>query len=205
MTMIRSILLALALVLPGLGLLAPAGAQGVDPGLLARVSAYLNGISTMQARFTQIAANGALARGDFYLWRPGRMRIDYDPPVPYLYVADGFMLTFWDAELEQRSDVMLGTTLADFITRDNITLTGDVTVNSAVNTGTTIEIELVQTDDPAAGTLTLRLSANPMQLVSWLVVDAEGTATEVVLAEARYGVALSDSLFVTATSALPRE
>lgn len=202
---LRAALPALVLLLASLGVVAPAAAQGVDPGLLARVSAYLNGISTMQARFTQIAGNGAVAQGDFYLWRPGRMRIEYDPPVPYLYVADGFMLTFWDAELEQRSDVMLGTTLADFITRENITLGGDVTVSSAVSNGSLIQIELYQTEDPSAGTLALRLTANPMQLVSWVVVDGEGTATEVILEDARYGVALSGDLFVTAGSVLRGE
>jgi outer membrane lipoprotein-sorting protein len=207
MRFFRQVALALA-VAAGLALSAavpPAAAQSADPGLLARVAAYLNGISTMQARFTQINQNGSAAQGDFYLSRPGRMRIDYDPPVPYLYIADGFMLTFWDAELEQRNDVMLGTTLADFITRENITLSGDVTVRSAVNTGDLIEIELVQTEDPAAGTLTLRLTPNPMQLVSWVVVDAEGTATEVVLEDARYGVSLPSRLFVSADNVLPRQ
>ena len=202
---VAALVLALAALLPGLGAATPAAAQAVDPGLLVRVSAFLNGITTMQARFTQVNQNGAVAQGDFFLWRPGRMRIDYDPPTPYLYVADGFTLTFWDGELEQRSDVMLGSTLADFITRENITLTGDVTVRSAVNTGDRIEIELVQTDDPAAGTLTLRLTPNPMQLVSWVVVDADGTATEVILNQARYGVSLSDDLFVTATSVLRQQ
>ena len=209
MTSIRSLVAALLLALlsfpSALGTATPAAAQAVDPGLLVRVSAFLNGITTMQARFTQVNENGSLAQGDFFLWRPGRMRIDYDPPIPYLYVADGFTLTFWDSELEQRSDIMLGSTLADFITRENISLSGDVTVRSAVNTGDRIEIELVQTGDPAAGRLTLRLTPNPMQLVSWVVVDAEGTATEVILDDARYGVSLSDDLFVTATSVLRRQ
>ena len=188
-------------------LLARAAAAQTDPqdrADLARIAAYLNGITSIQARFTQIADNGAVAQGDFYLWRPGRMRIEYDPPVPYLYIADGFMLTFWDAELEQRSDVLLGTTLADFITREQIQLTGDITVSSLRRTAESVEIDLFQTDDPAAGTLTLVLRANPMQLSSWTVVDAQGVATQVLLNEARYGVPLDADLFVAATSQLPR-
>ncbi len=175
-----------------------------DRADLTRIAAYLNGLTSIQARFTQIADNGAVAQGDFYLWRPGRMRIEYDPPVPYLYIADGFMLTFWDAELEQRSDVLLGTTLADFITREQIQLSGDITVSALRRTAESVEVDLHQTDDPAAGTLTLVLRANPMQLSSWTVVDAQGVSTQVLLNEARYGVPLDADLFVAATSQLPR-
>lgn len=203
----RRMLLAASALLVGCLASAVATAQNSpqDRADLARIAAYLNGITTMQARFTQVADNGATAQGDFYLWRPGRMRIDYDPPVPYLYIADGFMLTFWDAELGQRSDVLLGTTLADFITRENIQLTGDITVRALRRTADAIEIDLFQTDDPAAGTLTLVLRANPMQLSSWTVVDAQGARTQVILNDARYGVPLQSNLFVAPTSALPRQ
>lgn len=203
----RRMLLAASALLVGCLASAVATAQNSpqDRADLARIAAYLNGITTMQARFTQVADNGATAQGDFYLWRPGRMRIDYDPPVPYLYIADGFMLTFWDAELGQRSDVLLGTTLADFITRENIQLTGDITVRALRRTADAIEIDLFQTDDPAAGTLTLVLRANPMQLSSWTVVDAQRARTQVILNDARYGVPLQSNLFVAPTSALPRQ
>lgn len=166
-----------------------------DQTAIARVEDYLNGITTMQARFVQVTGMGAMAEGDFYLSRPGRMRIEYDRE-PYLYVADGFWLTYYDKELGQRSDVMLGSTIADFITRENIRLSGDVTVTGVRQDEHSIEIDLVQTEDPGQGTLTLVFSRNPLQLRRWVVLDAQGQRTEVALSEIRTGMSLDRRLFV---------
>lgn len=178
---------------------AAAGAQQLsaeDQADIRRVEEYLAGITTMQARFTQFAENAGVTQGDFYLSRPGRMRIEYDPPVPYLYVADGFWLTYWDAELEQRSDVLLGSSLADFITRPDVRLSGDVTVTDVRHADGLIQIELVQTSDPGAGLLTLMFSEEPLTLQRWTVVDAQGLTTEVWLDEPSFGMRLASDLFV---------
>ncbi|MEO3435469.1 outer membrane lipoprotein carrier protein LolA [Inquilinus sp. CAU 1745] len=160
-----------------------------------RIEGYLNSITTMQARFTQTAENGGVAEGDFYLSRPGRMRIEYDE-LPYLYVADGFWLTYYDKELGQRSDALLGSSLADFITRPDIELSGDVTVRGVRDEGGRIEIDIVQTSDPGAGMLTLVFTDSPLRLDSWIVADAAGLTTEIQLSNARFGGQLSSSLFV---------
>jgi outer membrane lipoprotein-sorting protein len=186
----------------GAGLLAalPAAAQQAltasEQAILLRIEGYLNGITTMQARFTQTSDAGSVAEGDFYLSRPGRMRIEYDDPIPYLYVADGFWLTFWDEELRQRSDVLLGTTIADVITRERIRLSGDVTVMDVRQAGGQVEVDLVQTEDPGAGQLTLVFQESPMRLDRWVVRDGQGITTEVRLTDPQYGIQLSSSLFV---------
>ncbi|MBV8938250.1 MAG: outer membrane lipoprotein carrier protein LolA, partial [Alphaproteobacteria bacterium] len=41
---------------------------------LKRVEDYLNGITTIVADFTQVAPDGSLAGGKFFLKRPGKMR-----------------------------------------------------------------------------------------------------------------------------------
>ncbi len=190
-----------------LAISAPAGLAGAqepaaaslseeDRADLARIEVYLNTLTTVEARFTQVSETQGVARGDFYLRRPGRMRIEYDPPVPYLYVADGFWLTFWDAELEQRSDVLLGSTLADFIVREDIALSGDIRVTDVSHVQDTIEVDLVQAEDPAAGQLTLVFQERPIELLRWRVVDAQGLTTDVYLSDARFGVPLDNDLFV---------
>ncbi|HET8729287.1 MAG TPA: outer membrane lipoprotein carrier protein LolA, partial [Alphaproteobacteria bacterium] len=163
---------------------------------LTRVEDYLNGISTMMARFTQTSEAGGVAEGDFYLSRPGRMRIEYDDQ-PYLYIADGTWLTYYDKELGQRSDVLLGSTLADFVTRRNIELSGEVTVTGLRRNEQSIEIDLVQTDDPGQGSLTLVFDRQPLQLRRWVVLDAQGTRTMVALHDIATDVQLSGDLFVT--------
>ncbi len=61
-----------------------------------RLRVYLNGIVTMQTRFVQTDGNGGLARGTFWLHRPGRLRFEYDPPVPILVIARSDFLVHYD-------------------------------------------------------------------------------------------------------------
>lgn len=191
----------LGTVLAALLLAGPAFAQSAqspqDAETIRRVEAYLEELTTVQARFVQHSQAGGFAQGTFYLSRPGRMRIEYDPPIPFLYVADGFWLTFWDEELKQRTDVPLGSTLADFLIREDVSLTGEVTVRDVRRSAEfgEIELDLLQTDDPGAGMLTLVFADEPMAFKRWTVLDAQGLFTEVTLNEPTYGIALDRSLF----------
>lgn len=162
---------------------------------LNRVERYLNELQTLKARFTQITSTGETAAGTFYLSRPGRMRLEYDPPLPYLYVADGFWLTFYDMELGQRNDVPLGKTLADFITRENLSFAGDVTVMGVRADDSGIAVDLVLTEDPGQGTLTLIFEKRPLQITQWQVADAQGTVTQVMLDDPQTGMNLPRQLF----------
>lgn len=176
----------------------PAPAQELDAQDyedLRRVESLLESIDTLQARFTQVSETQGYSEGDFYLDRPGRMRIEYDDQ-PYLYVADGFWLTFYDEELDQRSDALLGSTLADFITREDVSLEGDVTVVDVRRSSEELAVDLVQTDDPGAGMLSLIMNRDPMTLKRWVVLDSQGYSTEVYLQDIRYGVDLPNNLFV---------
>lgn len=191
----------LGTVLAALLLAGPANAQSAiapqDAEIIRRVEAYLEELTTVQARFVQQSEMGGFAQGTFYLSRPGRMRIEYDPPIPFLYVADGFWLTFWDEELKQRTDVPLGSTLADFLIRDDVALSGDITVRGVrqISAYDEVEVDLIQTDDPGAGMLTLVFDADPMAFKRWTVLDAQGLFTEVTLNEPAYGMELDDDLF----------
>ena len=82
----------------------PAAAQtfGQDQADLARIEAYLNSIRSLKARFVQTASNGSTASGVALLQRPGKMRFQYDPPTPFLLVANHGFLTFVDSQLNRR-------------------------------------------------------------------------------------------------------
>src|SRR5688572_27578396 len=47
---------------------------------IARVEQYLNAITTLEARFSQIVERGPPLTGTFYIKRPGKLRFQYDPP-----------------------------------------------------------------------------------------------------------------------------
>jgi outer membrane lipoprotein-sorting protein len=200
MTILRTIAAALAALLiaaaPAAAAVQPAQLTAQDRQDLQRVEQYLGSLTTVQADFVQTTNNTDLYRGHFYLKRPGKMRLEYEPPISYMYIADGTWLTYYDADLRQRKDVPLGSTIADFITRANVKLSGDVTVTKVSRGNNLLSVQLVQTDKPDDGSLTLNLSANPMILQSWVSVDQQGTVTQVDLTGIRPGVQLDNQLFV---------
>jgi outer membrane lipoprotein-sorting protein len=186
--------------------LLPAVSFADDPERQAAIQSvedYLGSLSTLKARFVQIANDGKQVEGTFYLKRPGRMRIDYDPPVKDFIVADGALIYYYDAELKQVSDTPISRSLADFFLRKELRLSGDVSVSdvkrdngSDVKDGKpTLQLSIVQTSNPLAGSLTLILNQNPLQLQSWRVVDSQGIVTEVKLLDIETGIHLDSNLF----------
>lgn len=162
--------------------------------LVQEILAEIRRIDTLQADFVQVNPNGSRWTGTFYLDRPGRMRIEYDNE-PYLYVADGNFLSYYDGELDQRSDIPLGQSLADFFVREQIGLDDDVTVVDAGHSGASVYATVVQTDDPGAGTLTLYLTDQPRALERWVVVDGQGQRTDVTLTSRQANIPLSSDLW----------
>ena len=104
---------------------APVAVEIDDAGRehIARIEAYLNGIRTMRSRFVQIASTGAVAEGDLYLSRPGRLRIEYRPPVPVEIVANNGWLVYHDTHLEQVSYVPVSSSPAGILVSETLSLT----------------------------------------------------------------------------------
>lgn len=163
---------------------------------IARVEKYLSALTTVAADFTQTAPDGAIATGKFYLKRPGRMRWQYDPPVPVLMVADGHSLVYYDSELQQVSYYPLGSTLAGFLAQDAIRLDEKVGIQEIEAKDNVIRIALAQRDKPDDGRLVLELSDKPLLIRNMIITDATRQTTTVSLNHARFGLALEKSLFV---------
>lgn len=166
-----------------------------DAADVARVEAYLNGVHTVISRFLQTAPNGKRAVGTFRLSRPGRMRIDYDPPIKDFIVADGWFIFFWDAEMGQPTSGPIGSSPADFILRDEMKLSGDMTVDKVERFPGALEITIHETDDSGSGRLTLVFEDNPLNLRKWRVVDAQGGTTTVGLLDPQFNVPIEMKYF----------
>ena len=171
---------------------APSKADRAD---IARVEAYLNTLKTVRARFMQMSSEGSYAEGDFYLSRPGRMRIEYDPPVPVLIVANKQTLVYYDKKLEQTSYIGLDSTPAGILVGGEVSFSGKISVTGFERGANTLRVTLAQTEDPLAGSITLVVSDKPLVLRKWSVTDAQGVITNVSLLGTRFGVALDPELF----------
>lgn len=184
------------LILGGYGLTSSRteGQTYQDP-VIAEIEEYMSNTKTFQANFTQISNNGVQATGVIYLSRPGRMRVEYDPPINDYIVADSVTLYHWDDELKQESRTSQEDTLADFLLRDELRFTDDVTILSLVKYPHAIEITITQTTKPEQGKLTLGFQRSPMTLNRWVVVDAQGLKTEIVLDNIKTGLSWPRSFF----------
>ena len=160
-----------------------------------RVESYLNSLRTVEARFIQNNPDGSYAWGKLFLHRPGRMRFEYDPPVPLQLYADGNILIHVDTELEEVSHYPLDETPAHFLLRDRISLNNGVTVKGFERQNRVIRIELVDDRNPDVGSVTLTLSEQPMELRSWSVTDSQGLRTELALVAARFGGKIDPNVF----------
>jgi outer membrane lipoprotein-sorting protein len=166
-----------------------------DTLVLQRVAAYLNGIHTMSARFSQLAGAGQQSVGTMYISRPGRMRFEYDPPNPITLLADTFYVYYWDKDLHQMQQVGLKSTPAWFFLRDPINFTADSIVTGFERADNAIRVSVVERASPDSGELTMVFTENPLALRQWTVVDQQGKTTTVTLADPQYGVALDPKLF----------
>lgn len=168
-----------------------------DQATIGRIEAYLNGLTSVQSRFVQRAANGGQATGSLYIERPGKMRVEYDPPVPVLIVSTGVLLILFDAELGQTTHLPIEASPASVLIRDAVSLGDDVEVRGLARGDGLVHLTLGDEGrlGMGAGQITLDFVEDPLDLRSWTVVDAEGKTTKVSLLDPRYGVNLDPVLF----------
>lgn len=195
-TICRHVLLATWLAVSGAVAAEVPALAAEDRADLDRIEAYLNTLNTVRARFVQIAPDGGASNGTVYMSRPGKMRIEYDPPVPVLVVANGLFLIFYDKQLEQISHIPLDSTPAGVLLRESIVLDDDIRVDGLERSPGVIRIALVDAADPNAGKLILTFGDKPLELRQWTVIDGQGQETRVGLLDAQFDLALDPDLFV---------
>lgn len=199
---IASVIVLAAVLSPGPS--GTASAQGPVPYLMSLEEAvllqqaqdYLNSVRSMRARFQQVSSTGKQATGTVYMRRPGRMRIEYDPPAEVLVVANGSYVIYEDGELEQVSYIGLGDTPLGILLRDEVKLSDPaITVTGMRRLAGMMEVDIVETEAPGQGTLTLAFVESPLALRSWRVRDAQNVEVAVTLLRPRFNIDLDGDLF----------
>lgn len=200
----RALAVAAALGLP---LLAPASAGAIIAPQLAldqqalaqlqRIEDSLNAVRTVRSAFQQYASNGETAQGQLYLKRPGRLRVEYQPPVPVLVVADGTFLVYYDRKLEQVSHIPLGSTPAGILLDKHLSFSDEkLLVTDFQRVDGTIRVGVTRKDTPGEGAILLIFDERSAMLQQWAVTDAQGITTLVTLVDPAFNIDLDSSLFV---------
>ncbi len=185
-----------AMAKDGAPVLTPLKLTAQDKTDIQRLEDYLNGLHSISADFTQIDDQGSTKYGKIALQRPGKMRVTYAAPNKDFIVADGDWVHMWNEDLKGQTNVEQGSSLAEFILRDPIKLNGDVTVSAFKRLPAKLELTLTETNDPAAGSLTLVFEDSPLILRQWKVHDPQGQTTIVTLANEQEGVEFPASTFI---------
>lgn len=170
----------------------PARADLVSLGDLSR---YLNGLETAQGRFSQINADGSVSMGDIYVHRPGRMRFEYDSD-DLLVVAGGQQVAIFDGRSNAFPEQYpLSKTPLNLILARRVDLAGSGMVIGHGSDGTNTRVLAQDPDRPENGTIELVFSDDPVALREWVITDATGAQTTVVLGDLTHGARLSSQLF----------
>jgi len=198
MSNIRLSLFAIALTLSPLA--APAAEVS-----LADLSAYLNSLTTAEARFVQTNGDGSTATGRLILQRPYRARFEYDPPDQNLVLASGQMVAIFDAKSNQPPEQYpLARTPLNLILGPRIDLATSAMVASHAEVGGMTHVLAQDPKHPDYGTIELVFSPAPVALTQWIITDDMGGQTSVTLSPLQGGGTYDSSLFSIAAESMRR-
>ena len=168
---------------------------------LARISAYLNSISTLEGEFVQVDPDGVLSEGQFYIHRPGRIRFEYRQPNPALVIADGFWVGVVDKRYDQVNRYPLNETPLNLILKDDIDLANEGAVKRIERSDGQMRIVAQDPQRRDSGSITMVFANNPLELRQWIVDDTQGRATTVALSSTRANIPAAPENFVIPESA----
>ena len=197
LTDMKRILTALVLVFAPLSVTL-AHAQEAIP--LARISDYLNGLTTAQSTFTQYNEDGSRSTGTLYVKRPGRMRFEYDAPNSGIVIAGGSPVIIHDRKSNQPPETYpLKRTPLSIILARRVDLGRANMVVGHSSEGALTVVRAQDPENPEYGHIDLKFSDSPVRLVQWIVTNEHGSRTAVALDGLKTGMSLSDNMFNTQT------
>ena len=164
--------------------------------ILERAEAGLAAIRTARGTFEQVGPDGSFSTGRFALQRPGKVRFDYDDPVPLLMVSDGATVALQDSELETTDRVPLRSTPLAMLLADRPDFETQANLLDLRRRDGLVSITISDRSGETEGTLTLILSEEDSLLKGWRTVDASGGVTSVLLSDIETGVRLNPRLFI---------
>lgn len=171
------------------------GLSSADQSQVSQIEAYINRMTTFKADFVQIAPNGATARGTMWISRPGRLRVEYRPPVKLRIFASPQWLIVEDCKVKEPQYLPLRSTPAGVLVQERVSLSGEFTVTSVKRENQWITVTIVETKSPDKGQMRLVFRANPLQLIGWTVIDQNGGPTQVSLENVQADLPLDKNQF----------
>ncbi|SFL17440.1 Outer membrane lipoprotein-sorting protein [Shimia haliotis] len=171
----------------------PAQAEQIS---LNALSEYLNGMSTVQADFTQISDDGSVQTGTLYIKRPGKMRFEYNPPEKALVLTSNNSVAIFDGRSNQPPEVypLKRTPLSIILAKDVNLGQANMVVGHDFD-GTATIVTAQDPENPEIGNIQLKFTAEPVELRQWVINDSAGGQTTVILGDTKADVPLRNRIF----------
>jgi len=163
---------------------------------LDEISRYLNGLTTVEAEFTQINSDQTISTGTILIKRPGRARFEYNPPEQTLVIAGGQQLAVFDGKSNTGPEQYpLARTPLNLILAANVDLSTANMVVGRDYDGTATVVTAQDPEHPEYGNIQLKFTSDPVELRQWVVTDDAGGQTTVILGEMTKGADMPAHLF----------
>ncbi|GHE03533.1 cell envelope biogenesis protein LolA [Defluviimonas sp. 20V17] len=183
-----------ALAAPLVAALAQPAAAAPIP--LGDLSSYLNSMTTAEAPFTQINADGSISTGTLYIDRPGRVRFQYAPPNGTLVIANNGVVAVIDPKSNQiPQQYPLRRTPLNLILARHVELSRSNSVTGLRQDGVKTIVTAHDPKHPDYGSIQLIFTPDPTQLRQWAITDQSGQKTTIVLGDMKTGISIPPKTF----------
>jgi|TARA_B110000908_G_scaffold149445_1_gene182693 outer membrane lipoprotein-sorting protein len=157
------------------------------------ISKYLNALKTASGDFTQINDDGTISTGKIYIKRPGRMRFEYEDAV--VLANNGAVLIIDKKSNQSPETYPLKRTPLSLILARNVNLGQAKMVVGHDYDGTATVVKAQDPKNPEYGNIELKFTSNPVELRQWVINDAQGGRSTVILGALTKGGSISNRLF----------
>jgi outer membrane lipoprotein-sorting protein len=148
---------------------APVRAEKIS---LSNLSSYLESIKKVSGNFTQINSDKTVSTGRIFLFRPGRMRMEYKTPDNSLVIVGGSQIAVFDSKSNTHPRVFpLRKTPLKILLEKKINLkTSDIIVSHEEVESSTVVV-LQDPNLSSYGSLKLVFTDHPVTLRQWVITN----------------------------------
>lgn len=163
---------------------------------LSDIEMYLNAFDNVTGEFEQWDVNGAYKQGQLYVQKPGKIRLQYNPPSKFVIIGDGQTLFFSDQSSGDISYMPIKDSPASFLLDQSVDLRTDYKIKEFSFDDDIITLILAKKNHEDIGSLQLTFGRKPhLYLRQWTVIDAHGKTTLVRLSSLKKTTQIDSSLF----------
>ena len=159
------------------------------------VYSFFKNLKTLEADFIQVGPSGNVTNGKVYFDLPGKLRIDYHNPNNLLITCKGFWIVLQDRNLKTTNNIPLKNSPFSIFLEKKMSLSNKNIKTDIQNRSGIISFTIKSSNNNEAGELTLEFSEKPLHLKKWIIKNAFGDITTVLVQNAKYNKKLSHLLF----------